>query len=70
MHRRLCLHTLTQQGSLGIMCQNVITSPHIQVLYAYTGDFDDPSASAVITGLQYTYSTEDIAALVSLHLVV
>ena len=52
------------------MCQNVITSPHIQVLYAYTGDFDDPSASAVITGLQYTYSTEDIAALVSLHLVV
>ena len=47
------------------MCQDVITSLHIQVLYAYTGDFDDPSA--VITGLQYTYSTEDIAALVSLH---
>lgn len=46
------------------MCQDVVTSVHIRILYAYTGQLE--SSDAVITGVQYTYSTEDVAALVGL----
>ena len=45
------------------MCHDVVTSVHINILYAYSGQFENPVA--VITGVQYTYTTKDVAALVS-----
>jgi len=53
------------QEDTGSVCHDVVTSVHINILYAYSGRFENPVA--VITGVQYTYITKDVAALFRSH---
>ena len=55
-----CDHPISQ--NTGGPC-DVVTSLHLQILFAYTGSFVSPQA--VVVGAQVTYSTTDVFSLVS-----
>lgn len=46
-----------------VLCPNIFTSMDISILYSYTGDFNAPQA--VISGVKFTYTSQNIVPSVN-----
>ena len=64
MYYNIHVSLLSVQAA-GPMCDNVVTSLQITVLYSYTNNFDSPEA--VLSGVEYSYNTDSVVSSHNLY---